>query len=115
MTTAAAPPAPVTPNGTLTYTAALAAASARRTGLTGRLRECSGERDLVLACSVEQALPHVRSIANVERCQRKAAVRRRGGPHVHGGFTVERTAAAAAFGTTSATSYRCWGHRSSRC
>jgi hypothetical protein len=127
------PTGPLTAHGKLAYTDALAAVSSPRPGPAARLRECSAERELMLDCSVEDALPHIWWIQNVERCERKAekvtvtpetswtgtyvirgrvfgvmpwqgtfryllhergfhgedAVRRRGGLHVNGGFTVE--------------------------
>lgn len=128
-----ASPILLTDDGKLPYDRAVAAASSPRSGLSARLRECSAERELLLGCSVEQALPRIWRIENVERCERKAdkvtvtpetswtgtyvirgktfgavpwqgtfryllhergfhsedAVRRRGGLHVNGGFTVE--------------------------
>jgi hypothetical protein len=70
--TSHAPAGAITPDGKLTYSPAMAAAARRRRGLFGRLRECSGERTVVVDQPPELALPFVWRIENVERCERKA-------------------------------------------
>ena len=54
------------------FTGELRTRTQPRRGWTGRLREASAERTVVLGCSPAQALPHVWDITNVERCERKA-------------------------------------------
>jgi hypothetical protein len=62
----------LTDDGKLVFTPGLRAQTQPRRGWSGRLREASAERAVVLACSAELALPYVWDITNVERCERKA-------------------------------------------
>jgi hypothetical protein len=59
-------------DGKHVFTEELRAQTQPRGGLTGRLRECSAERAVVVDAPVAQVLPHVWNIKNVEYCERKA-------------------------------------------
>lgn len=59
-------------DGKLVFTLGLRVQTQPRRGWTGRLREASAERAVVLGCPPERALPYVWDIRNVERCERKA-------------------------------------------
>jgi hypothetical protein len=54
------------------FTAELQAQTGPRGGWSGRLRECSAERVSVVDRPVQQVLPHLWNIKNVEYCERKA-------------------------------------------
>ena len=54
------------------FTLQLQAQTGPRNGWSGRLREASAERTVVVDRSVEDVLPHLWKIKNVEFCERKA-------------------------------------------
>lgn len=66
------PAPPAASDGMSAFTGELRVRTQPRRGWTGRLREASAERAVVLGCPPAQALPHVWDIKNVERCERKA-------------------------------------------
>ena len=56
----------------IAFTPQLRAQTGPRSGWSGRLREASAERTLVVDRPVEDVLPHLWKIKNVEFCERKA-------------------------------------------
>ena len=64
----AGPPVPVP----TAFTPQLRARTGPRSGWSGRLREASAERTVVVDRPVEDVLPHLWKIQNVEFCERKA-------------------------------------------
>jgi hypothetical protein len=62
----------LTSHGKHLFTADLQAQTRPRGGWTGRLRESSAERVVVVDRAVQQVLPHLWNIKNVEYCERKA-------------------------------------------
>jgi hypothetical protein len=64
--------APLARRQTLTFSPQLRAQTRPRGGWTGRLRESSAERTVVVDRPIEDVLPHLWKIKNVEHCERKA-------------------------------------------
>jgi hypothetical protein len=62
----------LTSDGKLVFTQALQAKTRPRGGWTGRLRESSAERTVVVGRPLHKVLPHLWNIKNVEYCERKA-------------------------------------------
>jgi hypothetical protein len=62
----------LTSDGKHVFTAELRAQTRPRGRWSGRLRECSAERVVVVDRPVQQVLPHLWNIKNVEYCERKA-------------------------------------------
>ena len=58
--------------GKLLFTSQLRAQTRPRGGWTGRLREASAERTVLVDLPPEDVLPHIWRIKNVEYCERKA-------------------------------------------
>lgn len=54
------------------FTSELRDQTRARGGWAGRLREASAERTVLINRSIEDVLPHIWEIKNVERCERKA-------------------------------------------
>jgi hypothetical protein len=63
---------PVVTDGRLAFLPELRAQTQPRGGWAGRLRESSAERTVVVDRPVEDVLPHLWEIKNVEYCERKA-------------------------------------------
>jgi hypothetical protein len=64
--------APQVRDGRLLFTPQLRARTRPRGGWSGRLREASAERTVLLDRPAGDVLPHIWEIKNVERCERKA-------------------------------------------
>ena len=64
--------APSSSGGKLLFTPQLRAQTRPRGGWTGRLREASAERTVLVDLPPEDVLPHIWKIKNVEYCERKA-------------------------------------------
>jgi hypothetical protein len=62
----------LTDDGKHVFTKELQSATRPRGGWTGRLRESSAERTVVVDRPLQQVLPHLWHIKNVEYCERKA-------------------------------------------
>jgi hypothetical protein len=62
----------LTSNGTHVFTEQLQAQTRPRADWTGRLREASAERTVVVDRPLRQVLPHLWNIKNIEYCERKA-------------------------------------------